>query len=100
MSSASLHTSGQEGDPARQARAWGAWVGKETGVTVAYHDERYSTVDAEERLIAAGIKRQGRKEPPRHARAQILLAAAAQPSVASMTQPIGPLLMLIRGSGP
>ena len=68
-----LHTSGQEGTSARQARGWGAWIGKETGIPVVYHDERFSTVDAEERLIAAGVKRQGRKERRDMLAAQILL---------------------------
>jgi putative Holliday junction resolvase len=68
-----LHTSGQEGTSAKQARAWGSWIGKETGIPVVYHDERYSTVDAEERLIAAWIKRQGRKDRRDMLAAQILL---------------------------
>jgi putative Holliday junction resolvase len=68
-----LHTSGQEGTSAKQARAWGAWLGRETGLPVTYHDERFSTVDAEERLIAAGVKRQGRKERRDMLAAQILL---------------------------
>lgn len=68
-----LHTSGQEGTSARQARAWGAWLAKETGRPVVYHDERFSTVDAEERLLAAGIKRQGRKQRRDMLAAQILL---------------------------
>jgi putative holliday junction resolvase len=68
-----LHTSGQEGTSAKQARAWGLWIARETGLPVTYHDERYSTVDAEEKLIAAGIKRQGRKERRDMLAAQILL---------------------------
>ena len=68
-----LHTSGQEGTSAKQARAWGAWLARETGLPVVYHDERFSTVDAEERLLAAGIKRQGRKERRDMLAAQILL---------------------------
>jgi putative holliday junction resolvase len=68
-----LHTSGQEGTSAKQARAWGAWLARETGLPVVFHDERYSTVDAEARLIAAGVKRQGRKEKRDMLAAQILL---------------------------
>ncbi len=68
-----LHTSGQEGTSAKQARAWGGWIGSETSRTVTYHDERYSTVDAEAKLIAAGVKRQGRKERRDMLAAQILL---------------------------
>jgi putative Holliday junction resolvase len=68
-----LHTSGQEGTSAKLARAWGRWIGTETGVRVVYHDERFSTVDAEARLIAAGVKRQGRKDRIDMLAAQILL---------------------------
>ncbi len=68
-----LHTSGQEGVSAKGARAFGGWLARETGLKVLYHDERFSTVDAEERLIAAGIKRQGRKERRDMLAAQILL---------------------------
>src|SRR5579875_1147665 len=68
-----LHTSGQEGTSAKQARAWGSWLAMETGLAVVYHDERFSTVDAEERLIAAGVKRQGRKQRRDMLAAQILL---------------------------
>jgi putative Holliday junction resolvase len=68
-----LHTSGQEGTSAKQARAWGAWLAKETDRPVVYHDERFSTVDAEAKLIAVGIKRQGRKDKRDMLAAQILL---------------------------
>lgn len=44
-----------------------------TALTVVYHDERFSTVEAEDRLLAAGIKRQGRKERRDMLAAQILL---------------------------
>jgi putative Holliday junction resolvase len=68
-----VHTSGQEGTSAKQARAWGGWLSKETALPVVYHDERFSTVEAEERLLAAGVKRQGRKERRDMLAAQILL---------------------------
>ncbi len=68
-----VHTSGQEGTSARQARAWGGWLAQETALPVVFHDERFSTVEAEERLLAAGIKRQGRKERRDMLAAQILL---------------------------
>ncbi len=68
-----LHTSGQMSDSAKKARAWGEWLARETTIKVVYHDERYSTVDAEERLLAAGVKRQGRKERRDMLAAQILL---------------------------
>ncbi len=43
------------------ARNWGDWLGRATGLPVVYYDERYTTVDAEDSLIAAGLKRSKRK---------------------------------------
>lgn len=56
-----LHTAGHEGKSATLARGWGAWLNESTGVPVLFFDERYSTVEADDALIAAGFKRQKRK---------------------------------------
>jgi putative Holliday junction resolvase len=56
-----LHTGGREGTSAALARAWGDWLAGVTGLPVVYFDERYSTVEAEDALIASGLKRQKRK---------------------------------------
>jgi putative Holliday junction resolvase len=56
-----VHTGGQEGASAAKARAWGSWLASVTGRNVLYYDERYTTVDAEESLISAGLKRSQRK---------------------------------------
>ena len=90
-----LHTSGgQEGtcEPARRT-AWGSRgsLAKESGLTVAYHDERYSTVDAEELLLAAGVKRQGRKERRDMLAAQILLQAYLDAGCPVAEPPAAPL---------
>ena len=56
-----LHTGGREGTSASLARTWGDWLAAVTGLPVVYFDERYTTVEAEESLIAAGLKRSKRK---------------------------------------
>ena len=57
-----LHNSGREGQSASQARReLGKWLSAVTGRPVVYFDERYSTVEAEHRLIDAGLTRQKRK---------------------------------------
>ena len=56
-----LHLTGRESTSATRARTWGDWLAGVTGLPVFYHDERYTTVDAEESLIAAGLKRSKRK---------------------------------------
>lgn len=53
---------GREERSARLARQIGAGVAEATGLPVVYVDERYSSVDAERRLIAAGASRAKRKD--------------------------------------
>ncbi len=68
-----LHTGGREGTSAALARTWGAWLAQATGLTVIYYDERYTTLEAEDTLIAAGLKRRKRKGLRDMLAAQILL---------------------------
>jgi len=68
-----LHTSGREGELACQARTFGDWLAAVTGRPVVYFDERYTTVEAEHRLIDAGLTRQKRKILRDKLAAQILL---------------------------
>jgi putative holliday junction resolvase len=56
-----VHLAGREGKSATLARNWGDWLASVTGLTVVYYDERYTTVDAEDSMIAAGLKRSKRK---------------------------------------
>ncbi|HMV67031.1 MAG TPA: Holliday junction resolvase RuvX [Myxococcota bacterium] len=57
-----LELDGREERSARLARQVGDALGDRTGLAVCYVDERYSSVDAERRLIAAGVSRARRKE--------------------------------------
>jgi putative holliday junction resolvase len=68
-----LHVSGGEGDSAARAREWGAWLGEVTGLPVIFHDERYTTVDAEEVLRTAGVRLERRVAMRDMLAAQILL---------------------------
>jgi len=56
-----LHTGGGEGESARLAREWGAWVGGVTGLLVIFFDERYTTSDAEDVLKSQGLRLKDRK---------------------------------------
>ncbi len=56
-----VHLAGHEGASSILARKWGDWLTKVTGLPVIYYDERYTTLEAEETLIAAGLKRSQRK---------------------------------------
>ena len=57
-----LELDGTEERMAKLARQVGDAVGEATGWPVIYVDERYSSVDAERHLIAAGVSRDRRKE--------------------------------------
>ena len=68
-----LHTGGREGTAASLARTWGDWLTRETGLLIVYFDERYTTVEAEDSLIAAGMKRHRRRDYRDMLAARILL---------------------------
>jgi putative Holliday junction resolvase len=68
-----LHTGGGEGHSAVLARDWGEWLAGVTDRPVVFFDERYTTVDAEELLRAAGVKAARRAGKRDMLAAQILL---------------------------
>jgi len=68
-----LHTSGREGELACQARTFGDWLAAVTRRPVFYFDERYTTVEADDRLIDAGLTRKQRKAVRDKLAAQIML---------------------------
>src|SRR5690242_15628834 len=68
-----LHTSGREGRLVALTRSFGDWLAGVTGLPVFYFDERYTTVEAEQRLIDAGLKRHKRKALRDQLAAQIML---------------------------
>ena len=70
-----VHLDGREGAKAEGARAFGAWLGGVTGLPVAYFDERFTTVEAEAALWAAGLTHKKRKARRDRVAAQILLQA-------------------------
>jgi putative Holliday junction resolvase len=68
-----LHNDGSEGEKAREARAFGAWLAAVTGLPVVFWDERFTTVEAEGFLLSAGLTNRRRKERRDRVAAQILL---------------------------
>jgi putative Holliday junction resolvase len=57
-----LQLSGEEGASARSARAFADKIAEATGLPVSLHDERFTTVTAEEALIEGGVRRRERRE--------------------------------------
>lgn len=70
-----LHTDGREGVKAVEARAFGAWLAAAAGLSVTFFDERFTTVEAEKILWAAGLTHKQRKERRDRLAAQIMLQA-------------------------
>ena len=70
-----LHLSGDLSDKAREALAFGKWLGELTGLPIDYYDERFTSVEAEDYLIEANVSRKKRKQKLDQVAAQILLTA-------------------------
>ncbi len=68
-----VHMSGDEGEKAREARAFGTWLAGLCGLPVVYWDERFTTVEAEGFLQDAGLTKKQRKARRDRVAAQILL---------------------------
>ena len=70
-----VHLDGSESAKSTEARAFGRWLGEQTGVKVAFFDERYTSREAEEMLQAAQLTSKKRKRRRDMIAAQLILAA-------------------------
>jgi putative Holliday junction resolvase len=52
--------SGDEGEKAREARAFGRWAAETASLPVRYWDERYTSTVAEGHLLAASLSKKKR----------------------------------------
>ncbi|HMC88315.1 MAG TPA: Holliday junction resolvase RuvX, partial [Gemmataceae bacterium] len=68
-----VHLSGHEGQKAQEARRFGKWLGETTGLPVIFWDERFTTVEAEQALLSAGLTKKRRQARRDRVAAQILL---------------------------
>lgn len=68
-----VHTSGEEGVKAGEARTYGTWLQNVVGRPVRYWDERFTTVHAESALWSAGLTHKKRKERRDRVAAQMML---------------------------
>jgi putative pre-16S rRNA nuclease len=55
-----VHMSGDESESSRLAREFGAWVGRVTGLPVAFWDERFTSSLAEAHLLSARLSKKKR----------------------------------------
>ncbi len=70
-----LHLDGQESVKSREARRFGQWLGEATGAPVEFFDERFTSHEAEQLLLAADLTRKRRKKRMDMLAAQIMLGA-------------------------
>ncbi|HJZ57085.1 MAG TPA: Holliday junction resolvase RuvX [Gemmataceae bacterium] len=68
-----LHTGGEEGVKAKEARVFGAWLGSVTALPVVFWDERFTTAAAEDALWDAGLTHKKRRDRRDRVAAQIIL---------------------------
>jgi putative holliday junction resolvase len=83
-----IHLDGRESEKSQEARQFGRWLGEVTGVPVEFFDERFTSHDAEQLLLAADMTRKRRKRRLDMLAAQIMLTAYLEtPSDKSYNQP-------------
>jgi len=70
-----VHTSGDESQKSQEARKFGSWLQEITDVPVEYFDERYTSKEAEQALLGAGLSKSRRKARLDMLAAQIMLTA-------------------------
>ena len=84
-----VHMSGDEGGKAREAREFGTWLGRGTGLPVRYADERFTSLIAEDYLLGAELTRKKRKARLDMLAAQLILRGYLERQ--NKTDPAGPV---------
>lgn len=84
-----VHLDGRESEKSVEARQFGQWLAQETGVPVQYFDERFTSLQAEEALMAAQMTKKRRKRRLDMLAAQIMLAAFLESSGEASDTPGG-----------
>jgi len=70
-----VHLDGRESQKSSEAREFGRWLAEVTGVKVVFFDERFTSSEAEQFLLGAGLTQRRRKKRLDMVAAQIMLAA-------------------------
>jgi putative holliday junction resolvase len=70
-----VHSSGRESQKSEDARRFGQWLRDVTGRPVKFHDERFTTVQANQLLDGADLTKKKRKKRLDKVAAQIILAS-------------------------
>lgn len=86
-----LHTGGEEGKKAAEARQFGVWLEIVTGLPVVFWDERFTTAVAEDALRAAGLNPRKRQERRDRVAAQLILQGFIEAGCPAEGTPSGSL---------
>lgn len=70
-----VHSDGRASDMSREVERFGAWLGRVTGLPVAFHDERGTSREAAGLLAGTGLSRGRKKERSDAVAAQVILAS-------------------------
>ncbi|MHB8902216.1 MAG: Holliday junction resolvase RuvX [Thermoguttaceae bacterium] len=70
-----VHLDGRESEKSAESRRFGEWLKETTGVPVRFFDERFTSRQAEDALLAAQLTKKRRKARMDMLAAQILLSA-------------------------
>ncbi|NUQ62266.1 MAG: Holliday junction resolvase RuvX [Pirellulales bacterium] len=70
-----VHLDGRESEKSHEARTFGQWLAKATGVPVEFFDERFTSTEAEQFLLDAQLTKKRRKQRLDMLAAQIMLSA-------------------------
>jgi putative holliday junction resolvase len=70
-----IHLDGGESQKSTEARQFGQWLAETTGLAVEFFDERFTSHEAEQFLLAADMTRKRRKKRMDMLAAQIMLSA-------------------------
>jgi putative Holliday junction resolvase len=90
-----LHLDGREGEKAKEARTFAAWLAQAVALPAVFWDERFTTAEAESALWSAGLSHKKRKSRRDRVAAQILLQAyldagcPPNPTIGAIDDPIG-----------
>ena len=84
-----VHLSGNESQKSREAREFGTWLEKLTGVPIDYFDERYTSAEAERILGDAQLTKKKRRARLDQLAAQIMLTAYLEAGAKGQDDPGG-----------
>ena len=85
-----IHLRGDESQKSFEAREFGTWLHEQTGLPIAFVDERFSSAFAENLLNGAGLTNKQRKKRRDMLAAQIILTAYLESTRNSeLNQPLG-----------